>query len=49
MIGLGRAEFRLPLLIGIFGFVALQAVIMNKAPPARSSVGCCWAWSQAQC
>ena len=31
MIGLGGAEFRLPLLIGIFGFVALQAVIMNKA------------------
>ena len=31
MIGLGGAEFRLPLLIGVFGFVALQAVIMNKA------------------
>jgi uncharacterized membrane protein YfcA len=31
MIGLGGAEFRLPLLIGIFGFVALQAVIVNKA------------------
>lgn len=31
MIGLGGAEFRLPLLIGLFGFVALQAVIMNKA------------------
>lgn len=31
MIGLGGAEFRLPLLIGIFGFVALQAVILNKA------------------
>lgn len=31
MIGLGGAEFRLPLLIGIFGFAALQAVIMNKA------------------
>lgn len=31
MIGLGGAEFRLPLLIGAFGFVALQAVIMNKA------------------
>ena len=30
-IGLGGAEFRLPLLIGVFGFVALQAVIMNKA------------------
>ena len=31
MIGLGGAEFRLPLLIGIFGFVALEAVILNKA------------------
>jgi len=31
MIGLGGAEFRLPLLIGVFGFIALQAVIMNKA------------------
>jgi uncharacterized membrane protein YfcA len=31
MIGLGGAEFRLPMLIGIFGFLALQAVIMNKA------------------
>jgi uncharacterized membrane protein YfcA len=31
MIGLGGAEFRLPLLMGIFGFVALQAVILNKA------------------
>lgn len=31
MIGLGGAEFRLPLLIGIFGFAALPAVIMNKA------------------
>jgi uncharacterized membrane protein YfcA len=31
MIGLGGAEFRLPLLIGVFGFVALQAIIMNKA------------------
>lgn len=44
LIGLGGAEFRLPLLIGLFGFAALQAVIMNKAmslivvvtaPPAR--------------
>ncbi|MDZ7884150.1 MAG: hypothetical protein U5N53_15145 [Mycobacterium sp.] len=25
MIGLGGAEFRLPLLIGLFGFIALQA------------------------
>lgn len=31
MIGLGGAEFRLPLLIGLFGFVALQAVVLNKA------------------
>lgn len=31
MIGLGGAEFRLPLLIGLFGFLALQAVILNKA------------------
>jgi len=31
MIGLDGGEFRLPMLIGIFGFLALQAVIMNKA------------------
>jgi len=31
MIGLGGAEFRLPLLIGIFGYTALEAVILNKA------------------
>ena len=31
VIDLGRAEFRLPLLIGVFGFAALQAIIMNKA------------------
>lgn len=31
MIGLGGAEFRLPVLISVFGFVALQAVILNKA------------------
>ncbi|GEM33633.1 UPF0721 transmembrane protein [Nocardia neocaledoniensis NBRC 108232] len=30
-IGLGGAEFRLPLLIGLFGFAALHAVILNKA------------------
>jgi uncharacterized protein len=30
-IGLGGAEFRLPLLIGLFGFIALEAVILNKA------------------
>ncbi len=31
LIGLGGAEFRLPLLIGLFGFAALPAVIVNKA------------------
>lgn len=31
LIGLGGAEFRLPLLIGVFGFSALPAVIINKA------------------
>jgi uncharacterized protein len=31
MIGLGGAEFRLPLLIGLFSFPALEAVILNKA------------------
>jgi uncharacterized membrane protein YfcA len=31
LIGLGGAEFRLPLLIGPFGFRALEAVILNKA------------------
>jgi uncharacterized membrane protein YfcA len=31
LIGLGGAEFRLPLLIGIFRFAALRAVILNKA------------------
>ena len=31
LIGLGGAEFRLPLLIGLFGFAALNAVILNKA------------------
>jgi uncharacterized protein len=31
LIGLGGAEFRLPLLIGPFGFAALEAVILNKA------------------
>jgi len=31
LVGLGGAEFRLPLLIGLFGLVALQAVIVNKA------------------
>ena len=31
LIGLGGAEFRLPLLIGVFQFAALEAVIVNKA------------------
>lgn len=31
LIGLGGAEFRLPVLIGMFRFVALEAVILNKA------------------
>jgi uncharacterized protein len=31
LIGLGGAEFRLPLLISVFGFFALEAVIVNKA------------------
>jgi uncharacterized membrane protein YfcA len=31
LIGLGGAEFRLPLLISLFGIAALPAVIMNKA------------------
>jgi uncharacterized membrane protein YfcA len=31
LIGLGGAEFRLPLLITLFSFVALEAIIVNKA------------------
>lgn len=31
LVGLGGAEFRLPLLIAVFGFAALPAVILNKA------------------
>lgn len=31
LIGLGGAEFRLPLLIGLFRIAALEAVILNKA------------------
>lgn len=31
LIGLGGAEFRLPLLIGPFGFRPLEAVVLNKA------------------
>lgn len=30
LVGLGGAELRLPLLIGLFGFAALQAIIVNK-------------------
>jgi uncharacterized membrane protein YfcA len=37
LIGLGGAEFRLPLLIGLFGFVALEAIIVNKATSLISS------------
>ena len=31
LIGLGGAEFRLPVLVGRFGFKALDAIVMNKA------------------
>ena len=31
LVGLGGAEFRLPLLLTVFGFAALSAVIVNKA------------------
>lgn len=31
LIGLGGAEFRLPVLLGVFRFWPLQAVILNKA------------------
>lgn len=31
LVGLGGAEFRLPLLIGAFRFAALEAIILNKA------------------
>lgn len=31
LIGLGGAEFRLPLLIGVLGFMALQAIILDMA------------------
>ncbi|MBX5174472.1 MULTISPECIES: sulfite exporter TauE/SafE family protein [unclassified Rhizobium] len=31
LIGLGGAEFRLPILISLFNFAALEAVILNKA------------------
>jgi len=31
LVGLGGAEFRLPVLIGVFRFPPLEAVILNKA------------------
>jgi uncharacterized protein len=31
LVGLGGAELRLPLLLTVFGFTALAAVIVNKA------------------
>lgn len=31
LVGLGGAEFRLPVLVGLFGLATLQAVIANKA------------------
>ena len=31
LIGLGGAEFRLPVLIGVFRFPTLEAIIFNKA------------------
>ena len=31
VVGLGDAEFRLPLLLSVFGFAALAAVFVNKA------------------
>jgi uncharacterized protein len=31
LIGLGGAEFRLPILLGVFAFAPLEAVILNKA------------------
>ncbi|WP_030303720.1 hypothetical protein [Streptomyces katrae] len=40
MIGLGGAEFRLPLLISLFGFAALSAV---------SSWACSRTWSSSPC
>ena len=30
LVGLGGAEFRLPILISVFRFAALEAVILNK-------------------
>ncbi|MDU6670580.1 MAG: TSUP family transporter, partial [Bradyrhizobium sp.] len=31
LVGLGGAEFRLPILIGLFKFRGLEAVVLNKA------------------
>ena len=37
-IGLGGVEFRLPLLINLFGLRGLEAVILNKATPRTTAV-----------
>ncbi len=42
LIGLGGAEFRLPLLIGTFRFPALEAVIVNKFVSLALSVIKMW-------
>ncbi|MDV3240617.1 MAG: hypothetical protein LOY00_02370 [Methylocaldum sp.] len=42
LIGLGGAEFRLPLLIGTFQFPALDAVIVNKFVSLALSVIKMW-------
>lgn len=42
LIGLGGAEFRLPLLIGTFQFPALEAVIVNKFVSLALSVIKMW-------
>src|SRR5713226_2228335 len=39
LIGLGGAKFRLPLLISLFRFRGLEAVILNKATSLRSRHG----------
>jgi hypothetical protein len=51
LIGLGGAEFRLPLLIGAFRFAALQAVILNKGhEPDRRCNGTSFSgWHRAVC
>jgi uncharacterized protein len=45
LIGLGGAEFRLPLLIGLFGFGALEAVILNKAMSLVVGAWCGAGWA----